>query len=78
MSEPLHVTIIGAGLGGLCLAQGLRRRGIAFDVFERDAALGSRPQGYRIRIDAAGQRRTVCHRRATRCSARPARCRRAA
>ncbi|WP_199032616.1 NAD(P)/FAD-dependent oxidoreductase, partial [Ralstonia sp. ASV6] len=56
MSEPLHVTIIGAGLGGLCLAQGLRRRGIAFDVFERDAAMGSRPQGYRIRIDAAGQR----------------------
>lgn len=56
MSEPLHVTIIGAGLGGLCLAQGLRRRGIAFDVFERDATMGSRPQGYRIRIDAAGQR----------------------
>lgn len=56
MFEPLHVTIIGAGLGGLCLAQGLRRRGIAFDVFERDAAMGSRPQGYRIRIDAAGQR----------------------
>ncbi|CAJ0807116.1 FAD-dependent oxidoreductase [Ralstonia flaminis] len=56
MSEPLHVTIVGAGLGGLCLAQGLRRRGIAFDVFERDAAMGSRPQGYRIRIDAAGQR----------------------
>ncbi|WP_296223993.1 FAD-dependent oxidoreductase [Ralstonia sp. UBA689] len=56
MPEPLHVTIIGAGLGGLCLAQGLRRRGIAFDVFERDATMGSRPQGYRIRIDAAGQR----------------------
>ena len=55
MPDQLHVTIIGAGLGGLCLAQGLRRRGIAFDVFERDAAMSSRPQGYRIRIDADGQ-----------------------
>ena len=55
MHEPLHVTIIGAGLGGLCLGQGLRRRGIAFNVFERDKAMSSRPQGYRIRIDADGQ-----------------------
>ena len=55
MHEPLHVTIIGAGLGGLCLGQGLRRRGIAFSVFERDQAMSSRPQGYRIRIDADGQ-----------------------
>lgn len=55
MPDQLHVTIVGAGLGGLCLAQGLRRRGIAFDVFERDAAMSSRPQGYRIRIDADGQ-----------------------
>ncbi|MGO4152030.1 FAD-dependent oxidoreductase [Cupriavidus sp. YAF13] len=53
--KPLHITIIGAGLGGLCLAQGLKRRGIAFDVYERDAALASRTQGYRIRIDHAGQ-----------------------
>jgi len=51
-----HVSIIGAGLGGLCLAQGLQRAGIDFDVFERDAAPDSRPQGYRIRIDADGQR----------------------
>ncbi|MBV6321811.1 FAD-dependent oxidoreductase [Duganella violaceipulchra] len=50
-----RVAIIGAGPGGLCLAQGLKRQGIAFDVYERDAALDSRPQGYRLRINADGQ-----------------------
>lgn len=54
--QDFHVVIIGAGLGGLCLAQGLKRAGIGFDVYERDAAAGSRLQGYRIRIDANGQR----------------------
>ncbi|MFM0299100.1 FAD-dependent monooxygenase [Paraburkholderia sediminicola] len=50
-----HVSIIGAGLGGLCLAQGLKQAGIAFDVYERDPAAASRSQGYRIRVDAEGQ-----------------------
>lgn len=50
----LHVNIIGAGLGGLCLAQGLHRAGIAFDVYERDASSDARFQGYRLRIDADG------------------------
>lgn len=54
-SNPLHVTIIGAGLGGLCLAQGLKKIGIAFDVYERDATTESRSQGYRLRIDQTGQ-----------------------
>lgn len=51
----MHIVIIGAGLGGLCLAQGLRRRGVSFDVYERDAAPDSRPQGFRIKIDQTGQ-----------------------
>ncbi len=54
--QDFHVVIIGAGLGGLCLAQGLKRAGISFDVYERDAAPDSRLQGYRIRIDAEGQK----------------------
>ncbi|RQU24834.1 FAD-dependent monooxygenase [Burkholderia cenocepacia] len=52
----IHVAIVGAGLGGLALAQALKQAGIAFDVYERDAAIDSRRQGYRIRIDATGQR----------------------
>lgn len=51
----LHIAIVGAGLGGLALGQALKRAGVAFDVYEFDRALDSRPQGYRIRIDAGGQ-----------------------
>jgi 2-polyprenyl-6-methoxyphenol hydroxylase-like FAD-dependent oxidoreductase len=51
----MHVVIAGAGLGGLCLAQGLKKNGISFEVFEKDPARNSRTQGYRIRIDRTGQ-----------------------
>jgi 2-polyprenyl-6-methoxyphenol hydroxylase-like FAD-dependent oxidoreductase len=52
----LDVTVIGAGIGGLCLAQGLRKAGVAVQVFERDAAPGSRWEGYRIHVDPVGAR----------------------
>jgi 2-polyprenyl-6-methoxyphenol hydroxylase-like FAD-dependent oxidoreductase len=48
----VRVAIVGAGLGGLCLAQGLRRHGAEVRVYERDAALDSRGQGYRLHLDA--------------------------
>ena len=32
----IKVMIVGAGTGGLCLAQGLKADGIAVEVFERD------------------------------------------
>lgn len=45
------VLIVGAGLGGLSLAQSLSRAGIACDIFERDDGPFDRPQGYRLHLD---------------------------
>jgi 2-polyprenyl-6-methoxyphenol hydroxylase-like FAD-dependent oxidoreductase len=48
----VKVAIAGAGIGGLCLAQGLLRAGLEVAVYERDQALDSAGQGYRLHIDA--------------------------
>lgn len=48
------VLIIGAGLGGLGLAQGLVRAGFNVTVFERDQSPSSREQGYRISMRQLG------------------------
>ncbi|ETS75306.1 hypothetical protein PFICI_12250 [Pestalotiopsis fici W106-1] len=45
-----HVIIVGAGLGGLALAQGLKKHGIDFTIFEADEDVNTRTQGYRIKI----------------------------
>jgi flavin-dependent dehydrogenase len=45
-----HVLILGAGLGGLLLAQSLRKQNIPFDIFDRDDSLHSRSQGWCIGI----------------------------
>lgn len=52
----LHVVIVGGGIGGLCLAQGLRRAGVSVAVYERDRTATGREQGYRVHIDPNGSR----------------------
>jgi 2-polyprenyl-6-methoxyphenol hydroxylase-like FAD-dependent oxidoreductase len=57
MSTPLrHVIVIGAGLGGLCLAQGLRKAGVSVEVYERDRTRSRRREGFRIHLNPAGSR----------------------
>ena len=52
----LHVVVVGGGIGGLCLAQGLKRAGVSVAVYERDRGRSSRLEGYRIHINPAGSR----------------------
>lgn len=49
-SKTPHVLILGAGLGGLTLAQSLRKKGVSFEVFERDDDPNARPQGWAIAL----------------------------
>jgi 2-polyprenyl-6-methoxyphenol hydroxylase-like FAD-dependent oxidoreductase len=55
-AEQQRVVIVGAGLGGLTLANHLRQHGDAFDikVFERDPGVHARPQGYSITLKDSG------------------------
>ncbi|WP_144123510.1 FAD-dependent oxidoreductase [Catellatospora sichuanensis] len=58
MTSPrqLSVMIIGGGIGGLCLAHGLRRAGVDVTVHERTTARTDWLQGYRIHINPHGSR----------------------
>lgn len=44
----MHVLILGAGPGGLTLAQCLRKRGISFEIFDRDEDANARFQGWAL------------------------------
>jgi 2-polyprenyl-6-methoxyphenol hydroxylase-like FAD-dependent oxidoreductase len=48
--------IVGGGIGGLCLAQGLKKAGVDVAVYERDRTPTDRLQGYRIHINPRGSR----------------------
>lgn len=48
----LRVAVAGGGLGGLCLARGLRWAGAEVTVYERDDGFATRRQGYRLHVDA--------------------------
>jgi 2-polyprenyl-6-methoxyphenol hydroxylase-like FAD-dependent oxidoreductase len=51
--DRMRVIVVGAGVGGLTLAHGLRRAGIDVAVYEQDGALG-RPQGVSLHVDDRG------------------------
>jgi 2-polyprenyl-6-methoxyphenol hydroxylase-like FAD-dependent oxidoreductase len=53
MKLTVKVVVAGAGIGGLCLTQGLLKAGLEVAVYERDQALDAGGQGYRLHLDAA-------------------------
>ena len=56
LGNRLKVMIVGAGTGGLCLAQGLKADSIVVEVFERDHSPTDRLQGYRLGVNETGWR----------------------
>jgi 2-polyprenyl-6-methoxyphenol hydroxylase-like FAD-dependent oxidoreductase len=52
--QGFEVAVVGGGIGGLCLAQGLKKAGVRATVYERDESPTSRLQGFRVHIDPRG------------------------
>jgi len=52
----MRVLVIGGGIGGLCLAQALRRSGVDVSVYERDINRTLRLDRFRLHINPAGVR----------------------
>ncbi|KAF9738541.1 hypothetical protein PMIN06_001703 [Paraphaeosphaeria minitans] len=50
LDHPEKVLIVGAGLGGLALAQVLHNHGVPFELFERDGAPSARKQGWAVAL----------------------------
>ncbi len=54
MADTKPILISGAGLSGLLLAHSLKSHNIPFIIYERDASIAARAQGYRLRISTDG------------------------
>ncbi len=54
IEKPSQVLIVGGGLGGLALAQGLKKSNVPFHIFEQAPSADFRPQGYRLKINGEG------------------------
>jgi 2-polyprenyl-6-methoxyphenol hydroxylase-like FAD-dependent oxidoreductase len=50
----MRIAVVGGGIGGLCLAHGLRKAGVDVAVYERDRSRTDRLQGYRVHINPHG------------------------
>lgn len=50
----MKIIIVGAGIGGLCLAQGLKKTGFEFVVYERNSDSEKWLEGYRLHINPMG------------------------
>lgn len=46
--EKKPIIVIGGGLVGLTLAQGLKKAGFKFEIFDRDKSIDERPAGWGI------------------------------
>ncbi|KAL2060684.1 hypothetical protein VTL71DRAFT_9325 [Oculimacula yallundae] len=53
MSEPLHILIIGAGITGLLLAQGLKAAGIKYTIFDLEAHPNLRKREWTLNLHSA-------------------------
>jgi len=51
----MKIAIVGGGIGGLALAQGLVKAGLEVRLYERDPSPRDRKQGYRIHISPVGE-----------------------
>jgi 2-polyprenyl-6-methoxyphenol hydroxylase-like FAD-dependent oxidoreductase len=50
-TQAMVLSIVGAGLGGLSLAQGLKQANIPFRIFERDSSASFRSQGVQSHVN---------------------------
>jgi salicylate hydroxylase len=53
MGSPLHVLVVGAGIGGSALALALQQRGVRVTVLEKDENMSVRKQGYGLTMQQA-------------------------